>query len=500
MAVKPRLRNLHFDRIIWGIRIPSVVYCCMGFIMSWADFGFSADRIRPFVGTEIQVTRGPGGRILTNTSCWSPDSQWLVYDVRSDPAGDIFDGSRMEAVHVETQEVRLLYQSTNGAHCGVSTFHPRRPWVIFILGPEHPTDDWRYGPNHRQGVIVDWSQPGQIVRLDARDLVAPLTPGALRGGTHVHVWDAAGDWLALTYNDALVEPGLRDIGIAVPGHKVRVKTGHARNHDGDWFCGLVTRTVPAPRPGSDEIKRANEEGWIGVNGYVRVDGSRQRRAIAFQGLVVTENGEDVTEVFVVDLPDELTEADRQVANVTVEGRIEPLSTVHQRRLTRTTNRRFPGIQGTRHWLRSSPDGTRIAFYMRDDNGVSQIWTVSPATGEMNQLTHNSKDISSAMSWSANGRWIAHGLAGHVCLTDTTTGETRPLFNLETIERFKVSGNSLHDFSVSQPAGEMRKEACVISPDQKKIAFVRSTKTDNGTTNQICVIELEKELSNDPLEQ
>ena len=456
----------------------------------------AADNMRPVSGEERQVTRGPGGRILTNTGVWSPDSQWLVYDVRSDPAGDVFDGSRIEAVHVDTGEVRVLYQGVNGANCGVATHHPQLPLVVFILGPEHPTVDWRYGPNHRQGVVVDTRFPGVFTRLDALDLIPPPTPGALRGGTHVHVWDAAGDWLVFTYNDAITEPGLRDIGIAIPGHKINVKPSHPRNHAGEWFCALVTRTVPAPRPGSDEIKRANEEGWIGTSGYTREDGSRQRRAIAFQGQIVTAQGEEATEVFVVDLPDQLDDDVRNFAQLSAAGRIEPLLGSRQRRLTRTTDRRYPGIQGTRHWLRSSPDGARIAFLMKDDSGISQIWTVSPETGETKQLTRNSSDISSAFTWSSDGRWIAHGLQGRVCLTDTATGETRLLTNRRGVTELQESNRPGSEDVSANDLGDMRKEACVISPNGSRIAFVRSTGSSSGTTNQICVIELENKLSED----
>lgn len=42
---------------------------------------------------------------------------------------------------------------------------------------------------------------GNLQPLDARDLTPPFTPGALRGGSHVHVWDAAGDWVSFTYED-----------------------------------------------------------------------------------------------------------------------------------------------------------------------------------------------------------------------------------------------------------------------------------------------------------
>ena len=141
---------------------------------------------------EKQITRGPGGRILTNTGVWSPDSMWIVYDTRPDASGEAFEGERIEMVSVGTGEVRVLYQARNGAHCGVVTFHPIEPRVVFILGPENPAPDWTYGMSRRQGVIVDVNRHGVAMNLDARDLSPPFTPGALRGGSHVHVWDAAG--------------------------------------------------------------------------------------------------------------------------------------------------------------------------------------------------------------------------------------------------------------------------------------------------------------------
>ncbi len=72
---------------------------------------------------ERQLTRGPGGRILTNTGAWSPDGEWIVYDTRSDAAGDVFDGQRIELVNIHSGEVRVLYESRHGAFCGVATFH-----------------------------------------------------------------------------------------------------------------------------------------------------------------------------------------------------------------------------------------------------------------------------------------------------------------------------------------------------------------------------------------
>ncbi|HYV32620.1 MAG TPA: hypothetical protein VEO53_16135, partial [Candidatus Binatia bacterium] len=86
---------------------------------------------------EKQITRGPGGRILTNIGVWSPDSQWIAYDTRSDVAGDVFDGARIELVNVETGEVKALYQSQQGAYCGAVAFSPVANRVAFILGPEN---------------------------------------------------------------------------------------------------------------------------------------------------------------------------------------------------------------------------------------------------------------------------------------------------------------------------------------------------------------------------
>ena len=104
---------------------------------------------------EIQVTDAACGHILTNVNVWSPDSRWIVYDTRSDPAGEKFDGRTIEIVNVETREVREIYRSRNGARCGVATFSPTANKVAFILGPENPTDDWQYNAWHRQGVVID---------------------------------------------------------------------------------------------------------------------------------------------------------------------------------------------------------------------------------------------------------------------------------------------------------------------------------------------------------
>lgn len=429
--------------------------------------------------SEIQLTHGPGGRILTNTGVWSPDGRWIVYDTRSDPAGDRFDGTRIETVHVETGEVRTLFESRNDACCGVATWHPHLDQVAFILGPEHPTMEWSYGPSRRQGVIVHAGAPGIAVNLDARDLVPPYTPGALRGGSHVHVFSPDGEWVSFTYEDEVLarfstetadqHVNLRTVAVGVPTGPVRVGRGHRRNLVGMYFSAVAVRTTADPTPGSDEIKKAFEEGWVGTAGYVKPDGRLQRRALAFQGHVVALGGETIAEVFVVDLPDDIRIPGEGPLEGTSTRRPAPPRGAGQRRLTRTAGRRYPGIQGPRHWLRSSPDGSRIGFLAKDDGGVPQFWTVSPNGSVRVQLTSLDAGVCSAFSWSPDGSHVAFVSDSRVTTVEVGTGQVA----YQTTRR---------------GSGEMlRPEACVYSPDGTRIAFVVHHGHAGQGTNHIHIV-------------
>jgi hypothetical protein len=430
------------------------------------------------VANERQVTHAPHGHILTNAAVWSRDGRRIAYDVRSDPAGDVFDGQWIKTVEVATGEVRVLYRSMRGAKCGVVTFSPTADRVVFILGPEDPTPDFTYGPARRRGVMVDEDRPGELISLDARDLVPPFTAGALRGGSHVHVFSPDGSRVSFTYEDHVLnaETGARErnqryVGVSVLGRPVPVPSTHPRNHDGQAFSVVVTRTWDHPRPDSDEISKAFEDAWVGTHGYLRPDGSRQRWAIAFQGNVETAAGITLTEVFIVDLPDDLTVPGDGLLEGTPTTRPRPPAATAQRRLTFTAGRKFPGVWRPRHWLRSSPDGSRIAFLMRDENGVVQLWTVSPNGGDPLRVTANASDIASAFTWSPDGQRIAHVLGNSVCVSDANTGKTVRL-------------------TVALPPGSApRPEACVFSPDGRRIAYVRPVPTGGTVYNQIFVCDV-----------
>jgi Tol biopolymer transport system component len=122
-------------------------------------------------------------------------------------------------------------------------------------------------------------------------------------------------------------------------------------------------------------------------------------------------------------------------------------------------------------LRTSPDGAQIAFLMKDDSGIVQIWTISPNGGEPRQITHNREDIASAISWSSDGRRIAHVMAGRVCVTDVATGRTQSLTPPRT------------DVGVPAPL------ACVFSPDGRYIAYQREVVGASGSFSQIFVVDV-----------
>jgi len=427
--------------------------------------------VAPLPAAERQLTTAPHGHVLTNVNVWSPDSRWIVYDVR--PQDSAFSGTRIEQVNVATGAVQVLYESRAGAACGVVTYHPREPQVVFIHGPENPSADWTYGASRRHGAVVEVARPGVARPLDAATYAPPFIPGALRGGSHVHVFSPDGAWVSYTYEDEVLarlgsagdhDLNQRSIGVAVPAGPdgVHVARTHPRNHDGDYFNVLVARTVNHPRPGSDEISKAFEEGWV--------TGRDGRRALAFLGNVTAADGREHAEVFIADLPADLTRAGDGPLEGTAVRRPAPPAGVTQRRLTFTSTRPFPGVATSpRHWVRASPDGRVLAFLMRDDAGIVQLWTIAPTGGAPRQLTRNGTGIASAFTWSPDGTRIAHVMDGSVCSSDTATGATT---------RLTARGPE-----VSAPLAL----ACVFSPDGQSIAFMRNVTRDGATYAQVFVV-------------
>ena len=390
-----------------------------------------------------QVTFTPRHHQLTNINTWTPDSQWLVFDVR--PSGASFTGETIERVNIHTGEVEVIYRATQQAHVGVVTVHPKSEKYVFIHGPENPDETWHYDFHHRHGVIA-WQ--GDVTNLDAMDITVPFTPGALRGGSHVHVFSPNGEFVSFTYNDHVLRErspalDLRNVGVASPYGPVTVSVQHPREYSGSHWCVLVSQTTPAPQPGSDQINRAYEEGWVG------------NHALAFIGDTLSVNGEKVPELFIVDLPQDES-GWKQPGDAPLEGSEStmpaPPAGVVQRRLTFTHDRAFPGlVNQPRHWVRSHPLASEIAFLMRDDHGVVQLWLISPQGGAPRQLTHCSSDIQSAFNWHPSGQWLGFVLENRIACCDAQTGEI--------------------DFLTKNHEAPPSADAIVFSPDGQQVAWM-----------------------------
>ncbi|MCE7061840.1 DUF3748 domain-containing protein [Dyadobacter sp. CY343] len=358
---------------------------------------------------------------LDNNDNFSPDGKWLVYDTRTDEGG-IPESARIEKVCIETGEIKTVYQIKNngswGPGAGAVSYSPVEDAVVFIHGlpgctPENPYQQWR-----RTGVIVRDSEPGKPIFIDARNINPPFTPGALRGGTHRHEWSGDGQWIGFTYNDAILQTleditgtkrNLRTIGVSKNISPVPVNE-NAENISGRWFSVLVVSVVPNPIPGSDEISHAANDSWIGKNGYQKPDGNCQI-ARAFLGTVVDNEGNEVPEVFVVDIPDDITKPGEfgPLEGTDNDFPMPPAGTV-QKRLTFTANSPFPGCSGI---VRSSPDGSQLAFIAKDKSGINQIFTISPLGGAPQQLTFHDSDVTGNLRWHPGGEAVTYVWKGSI---------------------------------------------------------------------------------------
>jgi Protein of unknown function (DUF3748) len=393
-----------------------------------------------------QITFASRHHQLTNINTWTPDSQWLAYDVR--PSGASFSGQTIERVNVSTGEVEVIYRAPHDAHVGVVTVHPVENKFVFIHGPKNPDADWQYDFHHRQGVIA---HNGQVSNLDALDISAPYTAGALRGGSHVHVFSPDGEFVSFTYNDHVLHErdpkrDLRNVGVAAPFGPVEPQGKDPHEYAGTFWSVLVSRTTPNPRPGSDEINRAYEEGWVGND------------RLAFIGDTLSEKGKKVPELFIVSLPKD-AQGWKRAGDAPLQGTPDTLPAppfgVMQRRLTFTHQNRYPGLVNVpRHWVRSHPQGTQIAFLMRDNNGIVQLWLISPDGGEPRQLTHTVSGIQSAFNWHPCGNRLGFVLENRIACCDAQNGEVT--------------------FLTSNHGNPPSADAVVFSPDGRAIAWMEET--------------------------
>ena len=382
---------------------------------------------------EVQLTFGSEGHFLNSTQCFSKDDHWIVYDTRNDETG-ISANQKIARVNTRSGAIKTIYQTTRqtafGPGVGAATFSPVENRVLFIHGIRNANEKNPYSATRRTGVSVNLNKPAEPEFLDARNIIPPFSPGALRGGTHAHTWAGDGNWISFTYNDFIIEQlarkdtTLKDIRmVAVMNNRSSVTvpdTNGMENNNGKWFAAVVTKVTDHPAWGSDEIDRAFDESWIGSAGYIKNDGTRQKRAIAFQGNVKDSQGKTKTEIFIVDLPDDIT---RAIPGCPLEGtatsRPCPPAGVHQHRITFSDK----GIQGPRFWLRTTEDGQWIGFLAADKKGVIQLFLVSPDGHKNRQLTFNDHSIEGPFNFSPNGSRVAYIADNSIYITRLDDGLT-----------------------------------------------------------------------------
>ena len=367
---------------------------------------------------EIQVTHDYSkNHDLDNNDNFSPDGEWLVYDTRTGEGG-IGGCASIERVNIRTGEVQVLYHLPEnkpfGPGVGAASYHPLEDRVIFIHGLSTVTEANPYQQWRRTGVMVDAATPGIPVNMDSRDVTFPFTAGALRGGTHRHEWSRDGKWIGYTYNDAIMKSledttgeryNLRTIAVSSRQHSCQVDQDPAgENVQGEWYSAVVVRVVPNPLPGSDEISHAASDSWVGSRGYLNPDGKWQV-ARAFLGRVTNQQGNQVDELFITDIPDSLNIPGEYGPLEGTPGTMPmPPFGTRQRRLTFTSDTQHPGCTGV---VRSSSDGARISFLARDEQGIAQVFVISPQGGEPEQVTRHTSDVQSGVRWGPGDRSIIY---------------------------------------------------------------------------------------------
>ncbi|WP_020597278.1 DUF3748 domain-containing protein [Spirosoma panaciterrae] len=368
------------------------------------------------------------GHTLHHNGVFSKDGQWIVFDGRNDDT-KIGETSTIGIVNVKTGEEKIIYKTSNqtvyGPGVGAASFSPAEDKVIFIHGLPDANAEKPYAMSRRTGVGIDIRYPYRPFFYDARDISFPYTPGSLRGGTHSHCWSGDGKLISFTYNDELVDPNLRRVGVMLPSPKeVKVDTA-AGNNGGIMFSSLVTKVVSNPRPGSDEINKAFDECWVGRNGYTLKSGKHIPHAIAFQGNVINKAGKQITEVFIVDIDPEKILADSTAVGKPGEGPRVPEG-IHQRRITFSEK----GLSDTRHWLRSSPDGKFIYALAKDLNELNQLVQIEVNTGEIKFLTNTNFSIDYSFNLNSDGTMIAYVARNSIFLFDLVKGVSKQMTRKE----------------------------------------------------------------------
>ncbi|AWW28838.1 DUF3748 domain-containing protein [Echinicola strongylocentroti] len=388
---------------------------------------------------EKQLTFDFKGHFLNQRQVFSPDDVHVVFDNRNDD-GKIGENGSIQRLNIENGKIETIYfydqQSKYGPGMGAVSYHPKKEEVVFIHGLKNASREDPYDFTRRFAMKVQISEVGDHLfrPMESRDVQFPYTKGALRGGSHAYSYSSDGQWVSFTYNDDILRreaetnqdiADLRTVGALWSGDSVDLKgKQNEKNFKGERVAFVLARVNEDPKPGSSEIMKAYEECWVSQVKNSLGSNSNITYSLAYLGDIINKKNEKSTEVFISQLPSQ----PNQMITSTDAGTEFLLPSVPagviQKRLTFTQDRKYPGVQGPRQWLRSSPDGQAIYFCMKDNLGEVQIYKVVPNSGEISQITNNSFSLDTSFSLSSDGNYLAYGYEEGIFITNVSDGVTR----------------------------------------------------------------------------
>ena len=381
-------------------------------------------------GAERQITSSPISKALDNNDNFSPDGKYVVYDTRDTDGVGLGASTRIMKVELASGKESVVYRPEAPGVAAVS-WSPIANEVLFIHGPLISEIE-RLGPyaqTNRRGAVVAADGSGKVRFVDCRDVSSAVTPaGAHRGGTHRHDYSADGKRIGFTYDDHLLRTYGRNIGMLIPRGDAPCGVSH--------YFAVLLKVVPRADAKAGDFVRAEDDSWIGAKGLMR----------GFIGTVSDGKGGASTSLFVVDVPESVDFTTAQAG--TASQYPQPPKGLTVRVLARKVS---PGV------VRGSLDGTRVAYYAPDANGVRQVFLINArGTSEPVQATFLPAGATAGLRWHPSGDSIAVLSENGVAVTCVKPG---PLFG-------KTVWLTQHG-AAAAPA-----EGLVWSPDGKRLAFNR----------------------------
>lgn len=351
-----------------------------------------------------QLTFSTKNHELDNNDNFSFDDKYLCYDTRGTIGPGIENCISIEVVNIQTGKEYVVYSpekvrigSKPAPGIGAVSFHPKEYQLIFIHGPEvtHLYGDIEnkdiYAKNNRRGAIVDLDtylikQGRNVIEwVDMRDTSCgkPIIKGAHRGGSHRHEYSANGKKLGCTYDDYLLPQYGRTIAYFEPTDLLKPNADY-------YFALLVNVVLPEEAKDGDIIKALGDS-WVDSEGKMR----------AFIG-TVKEGDEYVDYLCIVNIPDSVNIQTADSGTCTTYLKSPEGVVIHK--ITKVFS---SGI------VRGSPDGKRIAYLNKDNEGKTQIFILNvPNMNDTNEIEMKpiqasflSEGVEDNIRWHPSGKTI-----------------------------------------------------------------------------------------------